>query len=223
MAMRTALYCCIGGALSALTLMPASASCPDAGPRSVEDLERHERSIASHRRLLEQAFREPQTSPLQAADLPAFEGLEFYPIDPAFQVAAEFRASDSSATFELPTFNGERQKYREYGQLQFCLGSGEPLTLTAFQRQDAGDLGRLTIIAPFRDRTNGTDTYSGGRYLKFLLPLPNPMRVDFNRAVNPLCAYNPTLPCPIPPRQNWLDIAVPVGEKDYVPGTAGSE
>jgi uncharacterized protein (DUF1684 family) len=42
--------------------------------------------------------------------------------------------------------------------------------------------------------------------------------VDFNRAVNPACAYNPSFPCPIPPKANWLPFAVPAGERAFLSG-----
>ncbi len=194
----------------------ALASCPAGLALPDDDQAQHLRGIETHRRLQNEAFSEPATTPLLAQDLIGFSGLRYFPVDPGYLLAARFRASSGKATFELPTFNGERQRYSEYGKLSFCLQSGQPTELTLYRREDAGPMGRLTVIAPFRDLTNGTQTYSGGRYLKFLLPLAQPARIDFNRAVNPYCAYNPDLPCPIPPRSNWMTVAVPAGEKDYV-------
>ncbi|HRX00242.1 MAG TPA: DUF1684 domain-containing protein [Cyclobacteriaceae bacterium] len=37
--------------------------------------------------------------------------------------------------------------------------------------------------------------------------------VDFNYAYNPYCAHNPTYSCPLPPRENWLDVPIRAGEK----------
>ena len=37
--------------------------------------------------------------------------------------------------------------------------------------------------------------------------------IDFNRAYNPTCAYNPTWECPYPPASNRLKVAVRAGEK----------
>jgi uncharacterized protein (DUF1684 family) len=39
--------------------------------------------------------------------------------------------------------------------------------------------------------------------------------LDFNRAINPPCAFTPYATCPLPPRQNMLTVAVRAGEKDY--------
>jgi uncharacterized protein (DUF1684 family) len=39
------------------------------------------------------------------------------------------------------------------------------------------------------------------------------MRVDFNLAYNPYCAYNEEFACPIPPAENTLPIRIEAGEK----------
>jgi uncharacterized protein (DUF1684 family) len=40
--------------------------------------------------------------------------------------------------------------------------------------------------------------------------------IDFNLAYNPFCVYNDDYSCPIPPKENYLDIAIKAGEKNYV-------
>ena len=37
--------------------------------------------------------------------------------------------------------------------------------------------------------------------------------VDFNKALNPPCAFSVFATCPLPPKQNVLPIAVTAGEK----------
>jgi uncharacterized protein (DUF1684 family) len=39
--------------------------------------------------------------------------------------------------------------------------------------------------------------------------------LDFNRAYNPPCAYNPYTTCPVPPPQNRLKVAIRAGERTY--------
>ncbi|MCL6506902.1 MAG: DUF1684 domain-containing protein [Bryobacteraceae bacterium] len=41
---------------------------------------------------------------------------------------------------------------------------------------------------------------------------------NFNKAYNPLCAFNPYTTCPLPPKQNRLPVPVRAGEKTYEPG-----
>ena len=39
--------------------------------------------------------------------------------------------------------------------------------------------------------------------------------LDFNKAYNPPCAYNPYTTCPLPTAQNRLPARVEAGELDY--------
>lgn len=47
---------------------------------------------------------------------------------------------------------------------------------------------------------------------------PNARRetvLDFNKACNPPCAYNPYTTCPLPTAQNRLYVRIEAGELDY--------
>jgi uncharacterized protein (DUF1684 family) len=74
---------------------------------------------------------------------------------------------------------------------------------------------RQWVLIPFRDETNGDETYGGGRYLQVDLPISSATTLDFNRAFNPLCAYDSKFTCPIPPADNALKVSIPAGEKSY--------
>jgi hypothetical protein len=68
----------------------------------------------------------------------------------------------------------------------------------------------------FQDQTSGTTPYSGGRYLYIDPPDENgKVMLNFNRAVNPPCGYTNYATCPLPPSENWLDVAVEAGERVY--------
>jgi uncharacterized protein (DUF1684 family) len=65
----------------------------------------------------------------------------------------------------------------------------------------------------FRDLTSG-------RNIPAALPLCRPdvngrVTLDFNRAENPPCAFNPYATCPLPPPENRLQVRVEAGEKIY--------
>ncbi len=69
----------------------------------------------------------------------------------------------------------------------------------------------------FQDKTSGSTTYSGGRFL--YVPRPGEdgkVVLNFNRAVNPPCAYTVYATCPLPPAENWMDVAVEAGERTYL-------
>lgn len=74
------------------------------------------------------------------------------------------------------------------------------------------------LFLAFSDSTNGDATFGGGRYLfdtikgADLGAGPDELTLDFNFAYNPSCAYDARWTCPLPPAENRLDLAVPVGE-----------
>jgi uncharacterized protein (DUF1684 family) len=71
------------------------------------------------------------------------------------------------------------------------------------------------LFCPFKDKTNGKQSYGAGRFLDFEEKDLENMVVDFNYAYNPYCAYNSNFSCPIPPLENHLEIAVMAGEKAW--------
>jgi uncharacterized protein (DUF1684 family) len=72
---------------------------------------------------------------------------------------------------------------------------------------------RLWFI--FSDARSGRDTYRI-RFLYADAPgTDGRLTLDFNRAYNPPCAYNPYTTCPVPPPQNRLKIGIDAGERNY--------
>jgi len=41
------------------------------------------------------------------------------------------------------------------------------------------------------------------------------IELDFNKAYNPPCAFTPYATCPLPPKENKLDVRIPAGELKY--------
>ena len=73
------------------------------------------------------------------------------------------------------------------------------------------------LFVPFRDATNGTETYGAGRYLVDAAksadlggdPAAGTLVLDFNFAFQPSCAFDPRWACPLAPPENRLDLADP--------------
>ncbi|MBK6663441.1 MAG: DUF1684 domain-containing protein [Thermoflexaceae bacterium] len=76
--------------------------------------------------------------------------------------------------------------------------------------------GQWRLLPAFRGRLpRRTETYGAGRYLD-VEPLPDGrLHVDFNYAYNPYCAYNDAWSCPIPPRENMLNVHIRAGERTF--------
>jgi uncharacterized protein len=85
---------------------------------------------------------------------------------------------------------------------------GQALRLVAL---DAGT--RMWFV--FRDATAGDETYNTRFLYADTADARGVVTLDFNRAYNPPCAYNPHTTCPLPPPENVLAIAIPAGEKLY--------
>ena len=73
------------------------------------------------------------------------------------------------------------------------------------------------LFIPFKDLTNGKESYGGGRYIDLRMRQLDKDKVilDFNKSYNPYCAFSEEYSCPIPPKENHLTIAIEAGEKNY--------
>lgn len=75
------------------------------------------------------------------------------------------------------------------------------------------------IFIPFRDATNGTTTYGGGRYLldtvkgADLGSTGDRLILDFNYGYHPSCVHSSRWSCPLSPPENTLTIEVTAGER----------
>ncbi len=157
-------------------------------------------------------------SPLEEAQRNGFRGLRYYDENPALVlVVAVERLPDDEPLIEMETSTGDAQLFRRWGAFDFDV-DGEPARLTIYS-----DAGGVEFFLPFRDATSGEETYGAGRYLDNHRPglqrlNEEAFEVDFNYAYNPYCAYSPYFSCPLPPRENWLKVAIRAGEKDFRPG-----
>lgn len=168
----------------------------------------------------EKDFRNPQVSPLPAAEAAKFQGLNYFPVDPNFRVKAQFDKTPDEKYFMMPTSTGKSRKYIKVGILSFRLGEKD-YVLSAYQSEkiltDPKSEYKSSLFVPFRDLTSGKETYSVGRYLYLLTPRGKEAILDFNLAFNPSCAYgSDEFSCPIPPKDNFLPIEIKAGEKNYL-------
>lgn len=152
--------------------------------------------------------RHPQ-SPIPPETREDFDGLDYYPPTPALRLELELQPADTVEQLTMQTTTDSEQTFDRIGHVSFEV-DGQPATLAVYRPADGGDL-----FIPFRDATSGDETYGAGRYLE---PHPlddNMLLVDFNTAYNPFCAYDDAYSCPLPPIENWLDVPIRAGEKDY--------
>jgi uncharacterized protein (DUF1684 family) len=143
----------------------------------------------------------------------SFDHLLYYPPDRGYAVRARITRFPKPDEVEMLTSRGLKKTFHRYARIRFQL-DGEDQELTAFKGRLTGE-GSESLFIPFRDSTAGRETYGGGRFLDVDEPQAEHFVLDFNRAYNPLCNYSPAFNCPIPPRENHLDVAIRAGELTY--------
>ncbi len=151
-------------------------------------------------------------SPLTEEQKRKFQRLTFYEVNPAYRVKARLLPIEEKKVREVPLTDGTTERYLEHSMAVFEL-EGKTHTLLLLQAMNETDMRNFFLA--FADETSGRETYGGGRYLNVRQDGKNSITIDFNLAFNPYCAYNPDYACPLPPKENLLTIAVPVGEKNY--------
>jgi uncharacterized protein (DUF1684 family) len=135
----------------------------------------------------------------------------FFPPDPELRFEVPLDEHDATETLTIATTTDGEREYLRWGEFAVEV-DGEPVTLQAYKAEP--DDGRLWV--PFRDETNGEETYGGGRYLDLEEDehhVDGRWVLDLNEAYNPYCAYNDAYECPMVPMENWLDVRVEAGEK----------
>jgi len=146
-----------------------------------------------------------------AAALKSFKGVESFPVDPAWRLVAKFEAYSPKKKIEVPTNVAETTEMQESPGAVVFVKDGKSYRLEALI---GGAKGELFLV--FGDQTNAKESYGGGRFLH--TPPPSVDRsvvVDFNRALNPPCAFSDYATCPLPPAGNRLAMPVTAGEKTY--------
>lgn len=173
------------------------------------------KEIKTFRKERDDFFKNHQRSPLERSDKLKFDRLSYYPIDLNYRFKGKIeryildvRNPEYYATFL--TNKGTKKRYIRYGLFRFAL-DGREYSLPLYK-----SILSDTLFIPSRDKTNGKETYSGGRYLDAEILLPGYETViDFNMAYNPSCAYNDNFICVIPPKESALDIEIRAGEKKF--------
>lgn len=135
--------------------------------------------------------------------------LKYFPVDAAYKVPASLKLSEDRPVFDMPTSTGTNRKMQRVGVLQFTL-QGKQMSLEAFV--EAGTQQITSLFVPFADLTTAKETYGAGRYLDLTPTATGFYVIDFNKAYNPTCAYNPTWECPYPPPANRLKVEIRAGE-----------
>jgi uncharacterized protein (DUF1684 family) len=157
-------------------------------------------------------FKNHVRSPLISKEKKNFKGLHYYPFDPQYVFFGPierfiFHIENPKYYATFLTNKGTNKRYLRYGKFRYNLNGKEHAV--EIYKSILSD----NLFIPFKDLTNGKETYEGGRYIDAEILPGYKMVLDFNMAYNPSCAYNEKFICALPPRENMLDIPIKAGEK----------
>lgn len=189
--------------------------------RAITAREDPELVCKSFRAARDELFATHPQSALDEEQRAHFEGLRYFPYNPAARVLAEVDTRAESAVLTVPKNAEESMTMTRVAHLHFTL-AGQRATLAMYWLNIYGG----GLFLPFRDTTSPVESYGGGRYLfdtikgsDFLLaPGSTSLErivLDFNYAYNPSCAYSSRWVCPLAPLENRLAIAIRAGEQNF--------
>jgi uncharacterized protein (DUF1684 family) len=141
-----------------------------------------------------------------------FVGLSWFPTNPAYRVEATYTPFDKPKIVDVASLVGDTDKTPIPGLVKFTL-NGQEYALEPFAEPDDPQFWFV-----FRDLTSQKETYPAARFLYAPAPVNGKMILDFNKTVNPPCAYNPYTTCPLPTEQNRLRTRIEAGEMKYGAG-----
>jgi len=171
-----------------------------------------EQQVLKWRKERDAFFKNHQRSPLLPQDKRHFKGLKYYSFDPQYVLSGQierfiFHINNPKYYATFLTNKGTNKRYIRYGKLHFQLG-GKEYDIEIY-KSILSDM----LFIPFKDNTNGKETYEGGRYIDAEILSGYKMVLDFNIAYHPSCAYNDKFVCVLPPKENILDTEIRAGEK----------
>jgi uncharacterized protein (DUF1684 family) len=175
----------------------------------VPGVETHDR----WRRERDELFRDHASSPIPAEARPRWGGLSCFPYDPVWRFAAVVEEVEPLRLGAGHSGSGETPLVR-FGRVHGVAG-GTEITLSLFWLDTYGG----GVFLPFRDVTNGGDTYGGGRYLLDTAKGADlghdggTVILDFNYAYHPSCVHDPRWSCPLAPPENTVAVAITAGER----------
>lgn len=152
-------------------------------------------------------------SPLPAGQRTPDNAPAYFDYDPSYRVRAMV-SEEGPALVTVPASAGDGYRVVDAGTARAVLHGAEIALRLLWLDDYAGGL-----LVMCRDATSGAETYGAGRYVldtaksADLGAEDGGLLLDFNFAYQPSCSYDPRWSCPLPPRENWLTVAIRAGER----------
>lgn len=138
-----------------------------------------------------------------------FVGIDYFAADPSWRIEAEWIAFPTPREIPISNVLGQTTMNKVPGKAVF---TRDGQTFELLPMAESADEELFFVIS---DATSGDETYGAARFVYAAPPQNGKVILDFNRALNPPCAFTPFATCPLPPKENRLPIRVTAGEKNY--------
>ena len=163
-------------------------------------------------------LKNPNSTYILPEEIDTFEKMDFFSINDNYIVTATLEEFSSHEVFKL-TYSDDPDVpvFVVYGKITFEL-NGKKCSLNVYQNTAwlENDTLKNHLFLPFKDWTNGPQSYGGGRFIDLKIPEKgNQLSIDFNISYNPPCAYNYNMACPLIPESNYIEMEVFAGILAY--------
>lgn len=171
-------------------------------------------SIEKQRQEKDEFMKNDLNSPFNFKGKVEFQPLKYFDVNPKFVFKSKLFEYPTKDTITIFGTKGDERKVIRFGYIKFDYDN-KTHRLNVYQGNSKS--GNEYFMIWFTDRTTGSETYEVGRYLDFELNEDKDFiyTIDFNLAYNPYCVYNPDYTCAIPSKEDYLDLRIEVGEKNY--------
>ncbi|MBP6217795.1 MAG: DUF1684 domain-containing protein [Oligoflexales bacterium] len=133
-----------------------------------------------------------------------FKGRSWYPVQKDWLIEASWVPLEGEQEIMVPDILGNESLEKISGYAEFER-EGKLYRLYPRVLEDG-------LFFIFRDRSSVKSTYGAGRFLRTALAQKGKVEIDFNKAVNPPCAFTHFATCPLPPKENIIDLVISSGE-----------
>ena len=168
----------------------------------------------------DELFRDHPQSPVDVAQRLTFRGLPYYDYDPSLRCLVTLDEPDELRPVSMAVGTDGAITLQPFARTRGLEPRcGTELTLYWISGYGGG------VFLPFRDATNGTETFGAGRYLLDTIKGADlgctedgRTILDFNFAYNPSCSYSELWVCPLAPLENSIPRPLLAGERMSGPG-----
>ncbi len=195
------------------TLVLISVSCNENQEIKKSDPE-YVKTILNERVEKDSAMQYGAYSPFKRDTTITFTGLKYYPADESFMFKSKLYRLNPPDTVAVMGTKGETRRVIVEGYVN-CVKNGADHHINVYKGFSPSGEPYYSIW--FTDQTTGKETYGVGRYLDFEYN-EDPdyvYTIDFNKAYNPYCAYTKLYTCPVPRKEDYIDMLIEAGEKNY--------